>query len=77
MTTTQPLIDAALSHLAIERCAACSIRVPDTDPPLYIIVGPLDGLRAVLDIAAPGATQVRAASLADVEHDHSEGGHHD
>lgn len=74
--TTAPLIAASLLHLAIEYCAACSIRVPDTAPPLYIAVGPLDGLRAVLDIAAHGATQVRAAA-ADVEHDHSEGGHHD
>lgn len=74
--TTQPLIAAALSHLAIERAAACAIKIPDTDPPLYVAVGPLEGLRHVLEIAGPAATR-EPAQIADVEHDHSEGGHHD
>jgi len=54
MTTTQPLIAAALSHLAIERCTACSVKIPDTDPPLYVAVGPLEALRHVLGIAGTG-----------------------
>ena len=74
--TTKPLIDAALSHLAIERCAACSILIPDTDPPLYVAVGPMEGLRTVLQVAETCTGPVHAVQ-ADVEHDHSEGGHYD
>lgn len=75
--SSNQLLDAALQHLAFERTVAVVLPVPDTDPPLYVAVGLLEGLRTVLAVAGPGAAPVRAAPLADLEHDHSEGGHHD
>ena len=63
------LITAALAHLALERAEACVLPVPDTDPPLYVAVG-----------AAPpiAADHPRGPlELVEVQHDVSEGGHHD
>lgn len=40
VSTKPKLIDAALAHLALERAAACVLPVPETDPPLFVAVGP-------------------------------------
>lgn len=42
------LLDAALEHLALERAAACVLRVPDTDPPLFVAVGPAPAIVELL-----------------------------
>ena len=67
-------INAALAHLALERAAACVIQVPDTDPPLFVAVGPAPAIVSLLQDDVPA--RVRSAP-ADVEFDESEGGHHD
>ncbi|WP_313632497.1 hypothetical protein [Massilia timonae] len=46
--TRRKLLDAALEHLALERVAACLLPVPDTDPPLFIAVGPALALMKLL-----------------------------
>lgn len=42
------LLDAALEHLALERAAACVLLVPDTDPPLFVAVGPAPAIVKLL-----------------------------
>lgn len=88
---TSKLIDAALAHLALERAAACVIQVPDTDPPLFVAVGPAPAivklLQAEVDVdraidagdIAGHARAMRRKTLAEreVQFDESEGGHHD
>ncbi|GEM_PF-4530410 len=136
------LIDAALAHLALERAACAVIRVPGTEPQLYVAVGTAAALKKLLPDTEPAAAgddparaysqyvascrdrgvlpcsresfdanrsaraaapaddqvgrfdrvtpqgdgsfqhsyrgkPVAAPARADVEHDHSEGGHHD
>jgi len=100
------LIEAALLHLALERAAACVLAVPNTDPQLYVAVGPSPAIarlrKVLLDVRhalqfandSPGGGIIdtlwmmhdaetvfdhidAALGLAEVEHDHSEGGHHD
>lgn len=69
------LINAALVHLALERAEACVLPVPDTDPPLYVAVGPAPAIARLLPVAA--GHQRGPLELVEVEHDDSEGGHHD
>ena len=95
MSTETPsrrkLLDAALEHLAIERAAACLLRVPDTDPPLFVAVGPAPAIVELLqaeidvdqavdagDITAHARAKRRQALVQrEVQFDESEGGHHD
>lgn len=44
----QKLICAALEHMALERAAACVLPVPDTDPPLFVAVGPATEIARLL-----------------------------
>jgi len=54
MTNTKnPLIAAALSHLALERAAACAVLIPDTDPPLYVAIGTSETIVKLLEVAEP------------------------
>lgn len=70
----ETLVASGLSHLALERAAACVLPVPDTDPPLFVAVGPAPAIAKLLQDEMPA----RATSApADVEFDESEGGHHD
>ena len=48
VNTKPKLIDAALAHLALERAAACVLPVPDTDPPLFVAVGPAPAIVKLL-----------------------------
>lgn len=72
---TGKLIAAALEHLALERAAACVLPVPDTDPQLYVAVGPAPAIARLLPAAAGNPRG--PIELLEVEDDHSEGGHHD
>jgi len=68
------LISSALEHMALERAAARVLRVPDTDPPLFVAVGPAPAIVQLLQDELP----TRVTSIpADVQFDDSEGGHHD
>ncbi|WP_208280148.1 hypothetical protein [Massilia oculi] len=49
VTTKPKLIDAALAHLALERAAACVLPVPDTNPPLFVAVGPAPAIAKLLE----------------------------
>jgi hypothetical protein len=51
--TEKPLIAAALSHLALERAAACAIQIPDTDPPLYVAIGTPETIGKLMEIDRP------------------------
>lgn len=75
INTKRTLIEAALVHLALERAAACVLPVPDTDPPLFVAVGPAPSILCMLQDVNGKTAGPRA--LADVEFDHSEGGYHD
>ncbi|MDY0975030.1 hypothetical protein SOM61_08650 [Massilia sp. CFBP9012] len=91
--TSRNLIDSALAHLALERAAGCVIQVPDTEPPLFVAVGPAPAivnlLQAEVDLdldravdagdIAGHARALRRKTLAhaDVQFDLSEGGHCD
>lgn len=44
----QTFIDTALAHLALHRAAACVLPVPDTDPPLFVAVGPAPAIVKLL-----------------------------
>lgn len=74
VNTKPKLIDAALAHLALERAAACVLQVPDTDPPLFVAVGPAPAIAKLLQDEMPARV---SPAPADVEFDESEGGHHD
>ncbi|WP_313172599.1 hypothetical protein [Massilia oculi] len=74
LNTKSKLLDAALGHLPLERAAACVIQVPDTDPPLFVAVGPAPAIAKLLQEDLPA--RVLPAPV-DVEFDESEGGHHD
>lgn len=69
------LLDAALEHLALERSAACLLRVPNTDPPLFVAVGTASTIVQWLQDAIHEARQ--PVALGHVQFDDSEGGHHD
>ncbi|WP_273036806.1 hypothetical protein [Massilia timonae] len=50
------LFAAALEHLALERAAACVLPVPETDPPLFVAVGPAPAIAKLLsDTSMTGA----------------------
>lgn len=72
--TSRNLIDSALAHLALERAAGCVIQVPDTEPPLFVAVGPAPAIARLLQDELPARAM---SALADVQFDESEGGHHD
>jgi hypothetical protein len=52
-STAKSLIDAALSHLALERAAACAVLIPDTDPPMYVAIGTPETIGKLLEVAEP------------------------
>lgn len=68
------LLHAALEHLALERAAACVLPVPETDPPLFVAVGPAPAIAKLLQDEMPARA---TSAAADVQFDESEGGHHD
>jgi len=74
MTNTEtPLITAALSHLALERAAACAVLIPDTDPPLYVAIGTPETIGKLIEVAEqpPGYladSQIAAGAAVKCDH---------
>lgn len=75
VNTSSERVENAAGNDQVERAAACAIRIPETDPPLYVAVGTVETIANLVQAARP--IEASSTEPDDVEHDHSEGGHHD
>ncbi|QYG03855.1 hypothetical protein [Massilia sp. NP310] len=67
------LLAAALEHLALERAAACVIQVPDTDPPLFVAVGPAPTITKLLQDEAHQRKHAALQELVDIAQENDMG----